>query len=154
MPATRPSLRVRTALETDMYDITLLDKEVFPGLPYPHFVLRQFLDALADHLFVVHDGERLCGYVLATPPAGGQGWILTLGVAPGVRRQGLARQLMKEALGKLRAEGARTARLAVKPDNHRAIALYKSLGFVQDDGASRKDYYGNGEDRVLMTLEL
>lgn len=137
-----------------MYDIAVLDQEVFPDLPYPYFVLRQFLDALADHLFVVHDGDRLCGYLLATPPSEGQGCILTLGVAPGMRRQGLARHLMREALGKLRAEGARTARLAVKPGNDQAIALYKSLGFVQDDGAPRKDYYGPGEDRVLMTLEL
>ncbi|MFF6783396.1 GNAT family N-acetyltransferase [Streptomyces sp. NPDC012510] len=154
MPATRPSLRVRTALEQDMSELVLLDGEVFPDLPYPHFVLRQFLDALPDHLFVVHDGDRLCGYVLATPPSEGQSWILTLGVAPGTRRRGLARQLMKEAMAKLRAEGARTVRLGVKPENDPAIALYESLGFVRSPGEPRRHYYGPGEDRLLMTLAL
>lgn len=137
-----------------MSDIVLLDHEVFPDLPYPYFVLRQFLDAFKDHLIVVHDGDRLCGYVLATPPSEGQSWILTLGVAPGMRHQGLGRQLMREALDSLRTEGARTARLGVRPENAPAIRLYESLGFVQDSGEAREGYYGPGEDRLLMTLAL
>ncbi|WP_307056099.1 GNAT family N-acetyltransferase [Streptomyces achromogenes] len=154
MPATRPSLRVRTALEQDMSDIVLLDREVFPDLPYPYFVLRQLLDAFKEHMFVVHDGDRLCGYVLATPPSEGQSWILTLGVAPGMRHRGLGRQLMREALDRLRAEGARTARLGVRPENVTAIRLYISLGFAPDPGGPRSDYFGPGEDRLLMTLAL
>ncbi|MEU0455134.1 hypothetical protein ABZ322_19380, partial [Streptomyces sp. NPDC006129] len=51
------------------------------------------------------------------------------------------------------ARGAVEARLAVHPANEAALGLYKSLGFVAE-GDVRRDYYGPGEDRLLLRLDL
>lgn len=151
MPALRPTLRVRKATDGDLSDIVLVDREAFPDDPYPFSVLRQFMDTFADHLRVVEDDGRLCGYVLATPPDRAQSWIFSLGVTPDKRGQGLARRLMTETLQALRAEGTATVLLWVEPGNERAVALYESLGFVPS-GSPVKDHFGPGEDRLLMSL--
>ncbi|MFE9442209.1 GNAT family N-acetyltransferase [Streptomyces sp. NPDC006602] len=154
MPALRPSVRVRNADERDLSDLSRLDHEAFPHDPYPYSVLRQFMDAFAEHLLVAEDDGILCGYVLATPPNEGRSWIFSLGVAPAMRRQGLGRQLMVETLMRLRAQGAHTVLLWVEPGNDRAITLYESLGFVPDPVGRRENHFGPGEHRLLMTLIL
>jgi ribosomal-protein-alanine N-acetyltransferase len=154
MPALRPSVRVRNADERDLSDLARLDHEAFPHDPYPYSVLRQFMDAFADHLLVAEEDGTLCGYVLAMPPNEGRSWIFSLGVAPAKRRQGLGRQLMVETLMRLRAEGTHTVLLWVEPGNDRAITLYESLGFVPDPVGPRENHFGPGEHRLLMTLIL
>ena len=43
--------------------------------------------------------------------------------------------------------------LTVEPGNDTAIVLYRSLGFLPE-GEPRKDYFGPGQSRLLMTLAL
>ncbi|GKQ36389.1 GNAT family N-acetyltransferase [Streptomyces sp. A012304] len=147
-------LRIRAATEEDLPTVVRLDAEAFPSDPYPYFVLRQMLASFPDYVFVVDDGEDLVGYVLSTPPNAARSWILSLGIAPGLRGQGLGRQLMTRILDHLRAEGVRSVSLSVEPGNDTAVALYQSLGFVPDADGPRKDYFGPGAHRLLMTLSL
>ncbi len=147
-------LRIRAATEEDLPHIVRLDAEAFPADPYPYFVLRQLLASFPDFVFVVEDGEDLGGYVLSTPPNAAQSWILSLGIAPDLRGQGLGRQLMTHILTHLRAEGVHSVSLSVEPGNDTAVALYESLGFAPDPGGPRKDYFGPGAHRLLMTLSL
>ena len=58
-------------------------------------------------------------------------WLAIYGLAvdPSHRRQGLARQLMAEAVAWGAERGATTAWLHVETDNTAAIALYQSMGF-------------------------
>ena len=42
--------------------------------------------------------------------------------------------------------------LEVRLSNEIGINLYKSLGFIK--GTIRKKYYSNGEDALLMVLDL
>ncbi|MFI7497778.1 GNAT family N-acetyltransferase [Streptomyces sp. NPDC049687] len=155
MPALRPlSVSVDNVDDTDLPDLARVDREAFPKDPYPESVLRQFMDTFADHLLVAKEDGILCGYVLATPPSGGQSWIFSLGVAPGKRRKGLGRRLMTEVLEKLRDEGAHTVKLWVEPGNAPAVALYEFLKFTPDPEGPRENHFGPGEDRLLMTLVL
>ncbi|MFF5982654.1 GNAT family N-acetyltransferase [Streptomyces olindensis] len=86
-------------------------------------------------------------------PADGSGWILSLGVARDRRGRGLGRRLMLAALHRLGSDGAVEARLAVRADDEAALGLHTSLGFVPE-GDVRRDYYGPGEDRLLLRLGL
>ncbi|MFF9058167.1 GNAT family N-acetyltransferase [Streptomyces sp. NPDC101213] len=147
-------LRIRAATEEDLPRIVRLDEESFPSAPYPYFVLRQLLASFPDFVFVVDMGEELGGYVLSTPPDAARSWILSLGISPPLQRQGLGRQLMTRILGRLRTRGVRLVTLSVEPRNDTAIALYRSLGFTPDPDGPRPDYFGPGEDRLLMTLTL
>jgi len=146
-------LRIRAVTEDDLPELLRLDTEAFPSGPYPYFVLRQFLDAYGDHMLVLDDGTRLHGYVLATSPNASRSWILSLGVTPGLRGRGLGRRLMVGILDRLREESVGSVLLTVEPGNDTAIVLYRSLGFLPE-GEPRKDYFGPGQSRLLMTLAL
>ncbi|WP_369031260.1 MULTISPECIES: GNAT family N-acetyltransferase [Streptomyces] len=144
---------MRSATEQDLPDLERLDTEIFTDFAYPFFVLRQLFDVHGPDLLVLDDGTELLGYALAgTSPDKKQGWILGLGVDARLRGHGLGRRLMAAVLDQLRAEGVVEAKLTVDPENSAAIALYGSCGFEQID--ERKDYFGPGEHRLIMTLHL
>jgi ribosomal protein S18 acetylase RimI-like enzyme len=147
-------LTMRGVTEEDLPELVRVDAEAFPDEPYPYFVLRQLFDLHGDCLLVLDDGQRLHGYVLyVTTRDGYRSWIVSLGVTRDQRGRGLGRRLMLEVLRRLRAEAVREVRLTVEPANAAAIMLYRSLGFSSDEGV-RKDYFGAGEDRLIMTLAL
>lgn len=64
--------------------------------------------------------------------------LLLLAVRPEHRRRGLARALLRSAIGESHARGARRIHLEVRAGND-AIALYRSAGFEKI--GQRKDYY-------------
>ncbi len=69
------------------------------------------------------------------------------------QRQGIARQLFRVLLAELHTAGVGQITLEVRPSNHPAIALYRSLGFNQL--ATRPAYYSHPtEDALLMTLDF
>jgi ribosomal-protein-alanine N-acetyltransferase len=82
--------------------------------------------------------------------------ILTLGVTPSARRNGVAQALMTAGLGAARQRGAVQAFLEVAVDNEAAIALYERLGFHR--AGKRLYYYDRGEagrmDALVMRLDL
>ncbi len=78
--------------------------------------------------------------------------ILNLAVSPALRRQGIARKLVRAAIRLAHRKGAERAFLEVRASNAAAQKLYSSLGFA---GTSmRREYYDSPvEDAVVMTLE-
>jgi len=78
--------------------------------------------------------------------------VLLLAVEPARRRRGIASALVAHALAEGRATGARVALLEVRAGNEAARALYAGLGFREV--GRRRRYYADGEDAVLLTLEL
>lgn len=74
-------------------------------------------------------------------------------VAPGCRRQGVAKALLRYAIVQLRDEGVKRVLLEARASNSGAIVLYRGLGFVHL--ASRPGMYARPkEDGVLMGLSL
>jgi ribosomal-protein-alanine N-acetyltransferase len=82
--------------------------------------------------------------------------VLTLAVAPEIRRKGVAKALMAAALGAAREAGATEAFLEVAVDNYPAAALYAGLGFRR--AGVRRNYYDRGPagktDALVMRLDL
>lgn len=76
--------------------------------------------------------------------------IESIAVAPAFRRQGLALELFRQTLEK--HHDTRTIYLEVNANNSGAHSFYASLGFQQYE--FRKDYYGSGEDALLLSLVL
>ena len=74
--------------------------------------------------------------------------IYSLAVSPAFRRQGIASQLFKEALDDCIASQLYKVRLEVRASNHKAISLYKALGFQEH--AVCPDYYQDHEDACRM----
>ena len=73
-----------------------------------------------------------------------------LAVAPGARRQGLARRLLALALGIAARQGAAVALLEVRDGNAAARALYGGMGFAEV-GRRFAYYSAPTEDAILLT---
>lgn len=82
--------------------------------------------------------------------------VLTIGIPPERRRQGLAATLMAAALGTAASRGARQVFLEVADSNTAAQSLYLRLGFTIT--GRRKSYYrtaaGGQEDALIMARPL
>lgn len=97
------------------------------------------------------DGRRDIGFALlqCVPP---ESELLSIGVVPESRRDGIGRALLARAAGDLLAVGAETMFLDVAADNQPAIALYRSRGF--GDMSRRARYYRDGVDAIVMRAAL
>ena len=78
--------------------------------------------------------------------------ILTIGVLPVMRRQGIARALLDESMAQARAVGVRTVFLEVGIRNRPARGLYEAAGF--EEVGRRRRYYVNGEDALILRATL
>lgn len=69
----------------------------------------------------------------------------TLAVDVALRGSGLAREMVENAIGQMRALGIRRVELQAEADNPRGLAFYRKLGFEQE-GVQRRAYRRAGED--------
>lgn len=76
--------------------------------------------------------------------------VLTMGLKPGWRGQGLGQALLDGVLHKLRSKGLRSASLYVATDNRRAIQVYQDCGFESVEIGS--DLHGS--NLLLMRATL
>ncbi len=74
--------------------------------------------------------------------------IITIGVNPDNRKQGIATAMLTLVENELKKSGVKKIFLEVSTNNFPALNLYKNNGFVQI--SVRKNYYEDGSDAVLM----
>lgn len=122
--------------------------------PWDEMDFEDLLDGPGIFGFVVR-GEDPAG-VLVCRTVCSEAEILTVGVAPWARRQGVGRALMVAAIGVAREMGADEMFLEVDVANAAAVTLYERLGFVR--AGLRKGYYDRGAagraDALVMRLDL
>jgi ribosomal-protein-alanine N-acetyltransferase len=78
--------------------------------------------------------------------------ILNVAVHPAARRTGIGDRLMEDAIAKAKREKAHLVTLEVRRSNVAARSLYRKLCF--EERRLRKNYYGSGEDAIVMELRL
>lgn len=81
--------------------------------------------------------------------------LLNLCVAPGFRREGVGRQLLRQLAAQAADDGMTQTILEVRVSNLGAVALYESAGFRII--GNRPDYYPavkGREDAIVMALDL
>ncbi|MBU1004105.1 MAG: ribosomal protein S18-alanine N-acetyltransferase [Proteobacteria bacterium] len=135
----------------DLAPLVALEQQCFSA-PWKE---EQFLLGLEREVFKVFglkDGEELVAYcsfyhVLDEME------ILNIAVAPQGRRRGTGRRLLSLVLQICRKMGIQNAHLEVRFGNAAARALYASFGF-QETGVRKGYYPDNGEDAILMCLDL
>jgi len=76
-------------------------------------------------------------------------YISGLVVSPEFQGQGIARKILTGLLEEFK--NVQRIDLVTHPDNHRALNLYQSLGFVIE--SRKEDYYGDGEPRLVLVLQ-
>ena len=149
------SWRIRTAATADLPQMQRLDKA---GNEQSSWQEADFVSSLSGrYLSLVAEPESklaLLGFVIASR-VGDEGEIMNIAVDLPYRRQGVARALLESVLNALRSEAVSECFLDVREHNAGAIALYRSLGFVEC--GRRADYYqapGERENALLIRLDL
>jgi len=96
-------------------------------------------------------GRISAGFVIVQVVAD-QADLLTLGVVPGLRRRGHARQLLDGALARAARDGAKAMFLEVAEDNLAALDLYRACGFATI--GRREGYYRSPEGRKIAAVTM
>lgn len=126
--------------------LTELERLCFAD-PWSEDSLREELDNPCAAFLVAEQDGNVIGYVGCHHIAG-EGYITNVAVHPDRRRQGIARQLLTEALTRWGQLSRVT--LEVRLSNAAAIALYEQLGFVRD-GVRPRFYAHPTEDAAIYS---
>lgn len=92
-------------------------------------------------------GAMLLGRVIAD-----EAEVLTLAVAPAVRRLGIATALLRGAQAEIAARGGKAVFLEVSVGNLAAQALYRGFGFVEV--GRRQRYYADSSDALVLSVTI
>lgn len=144
----RPTLRVRPLLESDLGQVTAIEKVSF-ATPWSERTFRNLLrrpDAVL--LSAVYEEDRVAGYA-AMWLVGREAELGDLAVAPTDRRRGIGGELVDAVLAEARIRGVVRIFLEVREGNRSAQGLYRSRGF-EIIGRRRGYYAGPKEDALVM----
>src|SRR3954463_8057044 len=138
VPGGAAGMKIREATEADRSRLRELSTEFVREIPPPADLpldldheLSELDEYLSDHLaLVAENGGEVVAFALAKlDDHPGVGVLSDLYVAPGARRQGAARELIRQVAERLRQQGAEAVTLGVQIENADARAMYERLGF-------------------------
>ena len=143
----------RAANAFDLPVFVSLDKDLFPYSPWSASQYKEEFSSPTRHFVVaLNEQQNIIGYAGVFAPGQAEADILTVGVVPEYRGKGIAKALMALLTDWANAQGSTAMMLEVKTDNHEAIGLYESLGYLKLN--VRKDYFGADLDAQVMRLVL
>ncbi|HKV55201.1 MAG TPA: ribosomal protein S18-alanine N-acetyltransferase [Candidatus Binataceae bacterium] len=147
-------IKIRDASNRDLPPILTIERLGFDHPWSRDSFLREFslpFSRTTVALAVNGSSESVTGYLCRWLVAD-ECHILNVAVHPEVRRMGFGERLMDDAIAEARREKARLVTLEVRRSNLAARSLYRKLGF--EERRLRKNYYGSGEDAIVMELKL
>jgi ribosomal-protein-alanine N-acetyltransferase len=153
------TLTLRQARPADLASIHRIETAAFPE-PWPYSAFEQYLNepgflVAEQPLDTAPRPRSVVGYVVAdtVPNHGGpMGHIKDLAVDENHRGQGVGGALLARGIDIVARTGAGSVKLEVRATNRVAIGLYRSFGF--DHRRTIPNYYGNGEDALVMICTL
>ncbi len=112
---------------------------------------RDVIGEAAIAASLLFNKRRVSGFILSRRGAD-MAEMLTIAVAPALRRRGVGAALLMRHLATLAAEGAKSLSLEVETDNRAALALYRRFGFREV--GERKAYYRKADGMRGSALVL
>lgn len=146
--------QLRPMSVNDIVQVEALEGEAFAGGVHEPWRAPMFEEELSQPgrtWWVAHDRGSIIGFAGGLL-AGDRLEVLDVAVDPGRRREGIATRLLARLAYDGQMLGAQEITLEVHAGNVAAYDLYEGLGFVQV--GLRRDYYGPGEDAIIMTATL
>ncbi|AVP37682.1 ribosomal-protein-alanine N-acetyltransferase [Staphylococcus felis] len=111
---------------------------------------HEILENNFAHYFIMEYENKVIGYCGIWIVVD-QAQITTIAIEPNYRGLGLG-QLMLKYVMNFASAVATLMSLEVRVENHTAQHVYEKLGF--EYGGRRKNYYGDGEDALVMWVNL
>jgi [ribosomal protein S18]-alanine N-acetyltransferase len=144
---------IRRAAPADADAITTLERTCQGDDAWSAWLVRDGVEgALPTVRYLVADVDGIVvGYAVASF-AGDIAELQRIGVAPAMRRTGVARALLDEVVAEAPGTGANRLLLEVREDNAGALAFYADRGFIEIDRRPR--YYRDGTTAVVLRLPL
>lgn len=144
--------RIWTADRNDADALASLEALAFGGKSWgANNVKESFVASRVTVLFGGESEAEPLGFAVWRD-LGTEAELLTVGVVPAARRQGLGAALLDAVLEAARGAGARRFFLEVAADNDGARLLYERAGF--SPVSVRKAYYRDGGDAAVLALDL
>jgi ribosomal-protein-alanine acetyltransferase len=149
MAALPQGFLIRDAQPDDVPFVSGLESQVFPD-PWPaHLYAQEIHQALRFQRVVFNADGYLSAYLFACWQAD-ELHVLKVATHPMYQGIGLATTLLNEAAAEAVRGNGRGIILEVRPSNHRAVMLYRHLGYRVI--GRRPRYYSDGEDALVMFL--
>ncbi len=153
------AIQIREATSRDLPRIIEIEQVAFPSpwslasfqreltLPFSRIMVALAADkASADPADKPIIGF-LCRWLIAD-----ECHVLNVAVLPELRRNGIAAQLVSAAIAEAKDSGADVVTLEVRRSNLAARQLYRKFDF--EERRLRRNYYGPGEDAIVMELRF
>lgn len=148
------AIEFRQANKDDLHELSSLETKVFSE-PWGEETIAHYLDLSEKDkaTYVLYDeaDKKILAYVIVQTLYD-EMEIMRFAVIPTRRREGLGKMLMNMLISVAKEHEVEKIILEVNSINYKAISLYKSLGFIEV--GRRKDYYKQGEDALLMDLNM
>jgi predicted GNAT superfamily acetyltransferase len=146
-------IAVRTARAAD-YDAIAAVVDDWWGRPIVGALPRLFLDHFHGTSLVAERDGALAGFLVGflSPSAPLEAYVHFVGVAPDLRRTGLARDLYTRFLALAAGHGRTVVSAVTSPVNAGSIAFHRRLGFAVTGPVT--GYNGPGHDLVTFRLDL
>ncbi|MGZ4465621.1 MAG: ribosomal protein S18-alanine N-acetyltransferase [Nocardioides sp.] len=145
--------RVRPAVAADVEAVAELERDnLGPDAWSEGLVAEGILERLPTvHYLVAELDGTVVGHAVASVVAD-IAELQRIAVDAGVRRTGLASELLDSVVDLATVGGADRLLLEVREDNAPALAFYAARGFVEVD--RRRRYYGDGATAVVLRRSL
>ena len=146
------AIHIRDATVRDLPRIIEIERLAFPA-PWTLASFQRELTLPFSRIMVALPADSnliagfLCRWLIAD-----ECHILSVAVAPQFRRTGIGEILMGEAIAEAAVKGVAIITLEVRRSNLAARNLYRKLNFAER--RIRKNYYGPGEDAIIMERRL
>lgn len=142
-------------------DLFIIDTETTKATPF--FLpfnnkneLQNFLEVEHQSISFIWNDENgdTVGYLsyIQIPDDKNRVELLNLAIRPAFQHQGWGSRMVKFYFDLMKSKGFKSSKLVTDPKNIIAINFYKKLGFKEQ--IIYKNYYGKGQDRLLMIKEL
>ena len=146
-------VQLRDYTPNDFDLIWKLDQICFPeGIAYSRDEMRMFLALRTSFCILAEANGKLAGFTIVDSRPPRMGYVVTIDVAPEMRRFGVASALLAETEKRLRQQRSPGIRLEVAVNNEGAIDFYTRHGFCKI--GIKPGYYNGRLDALSMKKEL
>ena len=144
-------MNIRSMTAADLPSVAELDQLSF-SQPWPPAAFEVELANVNSRCWVVEVDSRVVAAIVLWRVLD-EAHIATIAVHPDFRRRGIGSALLRASMDAAYAEGARIYHLEVRAGNLTAQKMYVDFGY-EIVGRRPKYYQDNGEDALLLTLDL
>ena len=156
------SILIRPPRIDDLEQIVQLNRISLPeNYPVAYFI--ELIKSWHETSCVVLHQGQVVGYVITRierasiapwrPRSKAKAHVISVAVSHDHRQKGYAMKMMQYVLDQVRVIGnVAKITLEVRESNSAAIHLYEKINYIQEKVLSR--YYSDGENAILMVLEL